>query len=232
MEENKKENKISTPMAIIAVGILITIAIILTQGEKPKENLSLSEQVGVSRSELSLCIKNKNSENEYVKMQLSAGKAMSAKPQDQRGTPYSVIIGPDGLMTEINGAQDYESVKAMIEEIKSGKVSRPYTGNIEASEETDKFKGNANAPITIIEYSDFECPYCKMFHSTMNKIMAEYPNEVKWTYRHFPLQNNSLEKAMAADCVAEIKGNKAFFDYSELLFGLIKTGRESVLEQL
>jgi protein-disulfide isomerase len=90
--------------------------------------------------------------------------------------------------------------------------------------EDDHIRGNPNAPILIVEYSDFDCPFCKNFHETMNRIMDEYgpTGEVAWVYRHFPLQNlhpAAPRIAVASECVAELGGNDAFWTFSDLIFG-------------
>lgn len=86
----------------------------------------------------------------------------------------------------------------------------------------DKILGNPNADIIIVEYSDFECPYCKLFHSTMNDIMHEYGRngKVAWIFRHFPLDSHKNAKgaAIAAECVYRIGGNEKFWEYSNILF--------------
>ena len=53
----------------------------------------------------------------------------------------------------------------------------------------DHILGNPDAPVKLIEFSDFECPFCKRFHPTMKRLMDEYGEDgrVAWVYRHFPL---------------------------------------------
>lgn len=86
----------------------------------------------------------------------------------------------------------------------------------------DHILGNPNADIVIVEYSDFECPYCKGFHTTMKKIMDEYgpTGKVAWVYRHFPL-TQIHEKAQAAaeasECVAKLGGNNKFWEYANAI---------------
>lgn len=89
--------------------------------------------------------------------------------------------------------------------------------------ESDHIRGNKDAEITIVEYSDFECPFCSKFHQTMEQIMADYEStgKVAWVYRHFPLDQihpDARPAAEASECVAELGGNDAFWKYSKLLF--------------
>jgi protein-disulfide isomerase len=87
----------------------------------------------------------------------------------------------------------------------------------------DHIRGNPNAPIVLVEYSDYDCAFCKNFHDTMKRIMTEYgaAGTVAWVYRHFPLQSlhpNAPTIAAASECVAEIGGNEAFWTFSDLVF--------------
>lgn len=89
--------------------------------------------------------------------------------------------------------------------------------------EKDHIRGNPNAAIMIIEYSDYDCPFCKNFHETMKRIMDEYgvDGKVAWVYRHFPLPQlhpNAITIAEAAECVAELGGNDAFWAFSDRVF--------------
>ena len=87
----------------------------------------------------------------------------------------------------------------------------------------DHIRGNANAPVKVVEFSDFECPFCKSFHSTMKQVMQYYEKDgkVAWVYRHFPLDqihSKARKEAQAAECAAELGGNKAFWTFADGLF--------------
>lgn len=89
--------------------------------------------------------------------------------------------------------------------------------------EDDHILGSPNAKITIIEYSDIDCPFCKNFHETMKQVIDEYgpSGDVAWVYRHFPLSviHPDAEKhAVAAECVATIGGNDSFWSFLDVLF--------------
>ena len=88
----------------------------------------------------------------------------------------------------------------------------------------DHIRGNPNARVLVVEYSDFDCPFCKQFHDTMNAIMDEFgaSGQVAWVYRHFPLQRlhpSAPFIAEASECVAELGGDEAFWTFSDLVFG-------------
>jgi protein-disulfide isomerase len=85
---------------------------------------------------------------------------------------------------------------------------------------TDHIRGNKDAPIALIEYSDYECPYCKTFHLTAKKIANDYAGKVMWIYRHYPLSfhANAQKEAEAAECAAELGGNDVFWKYSDALY--------------
>lgn len=93
--------------------------------------------------------------------------------------------------------------------------------SIRAFNDDDHVFGNPDAAVTIVEYSDYECPFCARLHPTLERIVAESDGEVNWVYRHFPLTSihpNAEGSAIAAECVAELGGNDAFWSFSNVLF--------------
>ena len=90
----------------------------------------------------------------------------------------------------------------------------------------DHIFGNKDAKVTIIEYSDIECPYCKRFHPTVAKVIDEYKGKVNWVYRHFPLDfhANAQSEAEATECAAELGGNDAFWKYINTMFDRTTSG--------
>jgi protein-disulfide isomerase len=80
---------------------------------------------------------------------------------------------------------------------------------LKISADNDPIIGNPNAPVTIIEFSDFQCPFCARFHiQTLPAIIEEYINEdkVKLVFRDFPIQSihpNALPASVAAECANE-----------------------------
>ena len=91
------------------------------------------------------------------------------------------------------------------------------TENVPVVTKDDHVRGNVNAKITLVEYSDFQCPYCGSFHPTMNKIMTEYKDKVRWVYRHFPLSfhPNAQPSALASECASE---QGKFWEFADAMF--------------
>jgi protein-disulfide isomerase len=96
----------------------------------------------------------------------------------------------------------------------------------------DYIRGNPDAPITIVEYSDFECPFCGRFHPTAQQAMAEYGDQIRWVYRHFPLTQihpEATPSAEASECVGEQKGADGFWQFADAMFENQQHGLSSAL---
>ena len=68
----------------------------------------------------------------------------------------------------------------------SGDVA-PTTITLEEVTDDEHIRGNKNAKITLVEYSDFQCPFCGTFEPTVDQMLEKYPDDVRVVYRHFPL---------------------------------------------
>lgn len=77
--------------------------------------------------------------------------------------------------------------------------------------------GNVTAPTTIVEFSDYQCPFCARVHKTLKRIVDESNGEINWHYRHLPLSNHShaMRAAVIGECVAREIGNDAFWEYTD-----------------
>jgi protein-disulfide isomerase len=81
----------------------------------------------------------------------------------------------------------------------------PYEPPKVAVDATGPSKGPANAPVTIVEFSDFECPYCVKAEPTVKALLAKYPEKIKLVFRDFPLPMHSRapNAAEAAHCAGD-----------------------------
>ena len=101
----------------------------------------------------------------------------------------------------------------------------------------DHIRGDLKAPVKVIEFSDFECPYCKFFHASMKQVMDDYSKDgkVAWVYRHFPIDeihSKARKEAQAAECAGEIGGNDAFWAFADRLFDIAPSNNKLDLTQL
>lgn len=97
----------------------------------------------------------------------------------------------------------------------------PQKLNFNPISDKDHLRGSKDAPIKIIEYSDFECPFCKRFTVTLDQLTSEYEDSIAIVYRNFPidsLHKRARNEAMAAECVASLGGNDAYWKYHDLIF--------------
>jgi protein-disulfide isomerase len=102
-----------------------------------------------------------------------------------------------------------------------GAEPTPELRRYDVPEDDDPVLGPAEAPITIIEFSDYECPYCQKWHSEVwPALQAEYGDQIRLVYRDFPLtslHSNATPAAAAANCARE---QDMYWEYNELLFDM------------
>jgi len=141
---------------------------------------------------------------------------------DKLTLPISIIIA--GLLVGggiyLNGRMAKENpTPAQQQEAKSASLS----STLREIDANDHMLGSSKARVLVVEYSDTECPFCKMFHSSMLSIMQEYGKDEKvaWVYRHFPiaeLHSKSAKEAEAQECAGELGGNSKFWEYTNKLY--------------
>lgn len=92
----------------------------------------------------------------------------------------------DALNNAVKIAQEGEGKRREEEEKKAleDSFNNPLQANIRADE---SFRGNKDAPITLIEYSDFECPFCARGYATVMELMKKYDGKIRFAYKHLPL---------------------------------------------
>jgi protein-disulfide isomerase len=97
----------------------------------------------------------------------------------------------------------------------------PSSVDVPAVTAADHIVGSRDAKVVIVEYSDTECPFCKVFHNTLRQVMSDYNGKVAWVYRQFPiaeLHSKAPKEAEATECAAELGGNEGFWNFTHKLF--------------
>jgi protein-disulfide isomerase len=85
-------------------------------------------------------------------------------------------------------------------------------------ETADHARGSEHARITLIEYGDFECPTCKMAASTPELLLERFPNQVRFIYRHFPLEESHPHALLAAQAAEAAAAQGKFWAMHDMLF--------------
>jgi protein-disulfide isomerase len=93
------------------------------------------------------------------------------------------------------------------------------------------FKGPANAPVAIVVFSDFQCPYCARVGGIVEQVMKQYPKQVKFVFRHFPLPSHRFAlNAAKASIAADAQGK--FWEFHDKLFENYSQLSEQKIEEI
>lgn len=175
-------------------------------------------------ADISACLDNQETAD-TVREHMAEGRQRGVS-----GTP-SFWIGDELVV----GAVPFEQLKATVDEKLAGgtPVRAPTQPQQQAPpqpaeermdvEDGNYALGDEDAPVTIVEFTDFQCPFCQRAHQqTFPQIVQEYieTGNVRYTVRHFPLpfHQQAAKASEAAECAGKIGGDDAFFAYSDVLF--------------
>ena len=122
--------------------------------------------------------------------------------------------------------ENYEEVAQVFVEkdgqyfLDSAKVGLPVGRNLESIEinENDAFKGPVDAKVTIVEFSEFQCPYCKRGKETVSEILEIYGDQVKLVFKHFPLISIHPEAQKAAEATECAGDQGKFWEMHDWMF--------------
>jgi len=93
--------------------------------------------------------------------------------------------------------------------------------NVDKLTATDHIRGDKNARLQLIVYSDLECPFSKKFQTTIKQITDQYKNQIAIVYRHFPLDqihSKIRKEAQATECAAKLAGNDGFWKLTDKIY--------------
>lgn len=138
------------------------------------------------------------------------------------GVVVAAIIGMIIMFSMTNDNGDSTSKtntnSAAVADTNTAAPSAPAPVVVDVEEKDgDHVRGDKNAAVTLIEYSDFECPFCSRFVPTVEQVLEEYDGKVKLIYRHFPLSfhENAQKAAEASECAAD---QDKFWEMHDLIF--------------
>ena len=106
----------------------------------------------------------------------------------------------------------YANVNSIVQETPIPKI--PPIG------ENDHIRGSLDAPVKVVVYTDFECPFCKQFHKTMLSALEAFSPKVSLVYRNYPLEElhpRAVKEAEAGECVAGLSNSAGFWKFGDSL---------------
>ncbi len=123
-----------------------------------------------------------------------------------------------------------EEMKAEPQQVvKQSDLLRP--PRVEVAYDPARLRGSATAPVIIVEFSDFQCPYCRQVQPTLKNLLAKYEGQVSVAYRDFPLRGIHPQAQLAAEASRCAGEQGKFWEYHDLLFAnLDKLNRAGLVE--
>ena len=103
---------------------------------------------------------------------------------------------------------------------------------MQVAHDASRVRGNPNAPVMIVEFSDFQCPYCRRVQPTLLALLAKYPNQVAISHRDFPLRDIHPQAQMAAEAARCAGEQGKFWEYHDRLFAMPPTFERPVLQSI
>ena len=260
----KKEvdyHTLAMPIAIVIAGVLIAGAVIYTNlsttktPSKYQAYLNIADTLKLNKKKLNACLE--KFDDSEIK-----GDLADAQKYGANGTPTFFVGKSTNTGTisgvRISGAQPYEVFVENIEGFltnddqrvlgaQSPVVNTPSeTGQPDAvkpsiqdismqiSVDNDPVLGKADAPVTMVEFSDYECPFCKRhFQDAHKRLVENYVNtgKLKIVFRDLPLSFHdpkATEEAVVANCAREQGGDDAYFKFHDAIFEATKSNGEGI----
>lgn len=151
----------------------------------------------------------------------------SAASRNITGTPTFFVNGE--MMA---GAYPYETFKSKIDGILSGKYVPVKPAAPQPAKQVEfndlagrPFEGPENAAVTLVEFSDFHCPFCRKIDGTLKQVRQNYPDKVKIVWRHFPLaMHKGADRTHQASECAHAQGR--FWQFEEKIFSTFGNARD------
>jgi len=195
------------------------------------------QEFELKRKALDQLVRQRLLEGEAKKRGISADKLLEMATEGKSFDPTPGELDAYYLALKERIPQPFDDVKTKLEEdLKTARVQEARDAylnllqeqaeivillrppRIEVSYDEKRLKGNHSAPITIVEFSDFSCPFCRQAESTLKELLAKYQGKVRLAYRDFPLREvhpRAESLAEAARCASE---QGRFWEYHDLLF--------------
>lgn len=111
-------------------------------------------------------------------------------------------------------------------------LKAPPVQRVQVSEEGAPFKGPAKAPVTIVEFSDFHCPFCRQVLPTLARIESQYGDKIKLVFRDFPIESLHPEAPKAHEAARCANEQGKFWAYHDKLFASPPNSSPEIFKEL
>ena len=138
---------------------------------------------------------------------MSKLKEMKKKPEDKKSIDFTLVVAAIALAI----------VLFLVYSFISNPAPQGTDVNIEGLEDDDPFKGGVDAKVTIVEFSDFQCPACEDAYPVIKQLASDYGDRIKIVYRDFPLSQHyfAFKAAEAGNCANE---QGKFWELHDMMF--------------
>lgn len=187
---------------------------------------AIAVAVGVDKNKFQACVDSKKYEDKINNdFQKGADAGVT-------GTPGNFIINNKNEGWFVAGALPYDTLKPVVDMALGkapvtdlsqqgiSKLSNEQLAKLPKVGSGDHVRGSSDPSVYLIEYSDFECPFCIRFHSTTQKLVSDY-KELAHVLRHYPLDQlhpYARPAAHASECITELGGKDAFWKFADIAF--------------
>jgi len=214
MEKVKNQSQIAG--AIIIAGLIVAGAILLkgsSGSTLPADPIKAEAKLTKGMPLFSACLDSGKYAQAVTNSTTNGGKA------GVQGTPKGFILKDNKVVATIDGAEPATLTTSKIDKALSTTTTKEIPIKLDPVSSSDFITGDTNAPVTIVLYVDFQCPFCgKFFKDTEQTVLADYikAGKVKLVSRDFAfLGDESLKAAEAARCAAD---QGKFWEYHDYLF--------------
>ncbi|MFZ5845658.1 MAG: DsbA family protein [Patescibacteria group bacterium] len=167
---------------------------------------AIAREIKIDEKKLTECLE-KGNKKSLIEADLAQGNKLGVA-----GTPVFFLNG-----RLISGALPFSEFKKVIDEELSGKTESGITRvTVDLGEAPTQ--GTANAAVVLIEFSDFQCPYCVKAILTVKEILKEYQGKVLFVYKHFPLSSIHPRAQKAGEAAECARDQGKFWEFHDKLF--------------
>jgi len=150
--------------------------------------------------------------------------------KDRYDQPFDEI--KDQLRTEMKQAKIQEARQDYLKGLRADSnvvvlLTRP---RVQVGYDPARLLGNPKAPVMIVEFSDFQCPYCRHVEPTLKQLLTKYPDKVSLAYRDFPLASIHPRAELAAQASRCAGEQGKFWDYHDHLFSASNLEKDTLIE--